>query len=879
MSNTFFHLHAHSEYSVLDGMPTVKDMVDKVERLGHPALALTDHGNMSGAVQLYKETTARDMKPFIGEEFYFVHDINDPDAERYHMLIHALTLDGYKQLVWLSSLSHQRPNFHKRPRIDWKALEHLDGSDLMATSGCFFGLVCQLIQDDRYSEAKKVVKRLKRTFPHFYIEVQMHDNDEDEWLLGELWTLAQETSTPVVVTNDAHYCDKHDQSTHDFMKSIAYHGTDAGDYQFPGSAYHLSSGKAIKKKLKLYPHIWEAACESFDEVLDLNELRIPNLDKYQYFVPSMADEPVDKLRRLCKRGLKKMGLSGRKEYTDRVKHELGVIEKLSMADYFLLTLEIIDFCHQEQIFVEARGSANGSLVCYLTGISQADPVEYECLFERFLSLDRTKPPDIDLDIEDTGRVRVIEFMAKRFGTVNIGTYNKMGINDEGTGSVLVQFFGAERRRLGEDFKNLWGGVKTIGEIKELNPTVARHLNDLHNMTVRRGAGAHAGGFVLETGDNPIGEFLPTMLIASSETTVTQYTMDDVEDMGFLKMDCLGQSSLRVIRRTFEMLGHDVRDGMAWIPLDDRPVYGQLRKGRTNTGIFQFEGYTAAKGCKEMGVKNIEDLIVVNALYRPATMNSGWKDIFIRNRKYGTPGYPSDIHEEVTKKTYGVIVYQEQVMTFLRLLGFPNDRLNAMLKALKASNDKIDKAARTIEDAYADFMDLASDAGMEANLADETWAGLEEFSNYSFNRGHSVAYALRGYRTAWLKVNHPIEFHTALLEVWASTKKERLIEIEARKCKVELLPPDINESEANWILSRSGGARRGFLSIKGIGKEAANELINQRPLDGYRNLSSIAERCEAKKVSGFKNASDGILTGVGKSLQEAGALVSIGVDRY
>lgn len=884
----FFHTHVHSEFSCLDGMADIPTMVAKAAKMGQPGIALTDHGNMSGVFQLYKSAKKHGLAPFLGLEAYTVGQVDDKTAKRHHLTLLAYTTDGYKNLAQLSSTSHRRDHYHYKPRLS--EFDFVEAKASGATSGiacltgCYFGEVCQAIvsepdEDDGIEKAKRLVRFYQSIFDRVYIEVQHHNTQHEVWdddrLVQALHRLSQETGCPPIITNDCHYCDKGEKELHDMMKSIAY-SSDPGDVSFPGDSYHLASESWVKVHYRDHAEVWDAAQQSYQELIEANELAIPVLDDYQYHVPQIAESPMRRLEYLC---LKAMG--GKElgpKYGARLDYELGVIEGLGMADYFLLVHDYVQWCNEQGIFVMARGSAAGSLVCWLLGFTQVDPLKWNLTFDRFLTPDRIRPPDIDLDIEDVRRADVIEYLQGKYEVVQIGTYNKLSYDeDSGRGGLYVQYISAQRKILGDKFPKTLGKVKTLHDLDEVRPQDAERIRRLGDVALRRSPGAHAAGFLVGAPpSHNVSDWIPTMLIPSSGTEVTQMMMDDVEDAGYIKIDLLGLRSLATVRRCLELIG---KDGLDWIPLDDKETFKFLRKGNSETGIFQLEGYTAAKGCREVKVKTVDDLILVNALYRPATRDSGYVDLFHHNRdNRGSISYPHPIFKNHLQETFGVPCFQEQVLAILRDLGMPVAELNAFLKAVKGKHAKggySDESTAIFVNNKRRFEALCKDKEMTDEQTEEAWELVEGFAAYGFNRAHATAYSLLGYQMAYLKTHHSVQFHAALLETSVGTTKEDQYVKETRRIGVPVLGACVNRSAVLWAIDPSGRAiRKGLSSIKGVGPKAADAIVASAP---YESVDEIIDRCPAKSVTGGKSwKTDGTLSGVLESLRKAGALKAVGV---
>lgn len=879
----YFPTHAHSEFSWLDGSGTVKEMVAKVSKLGQPGLALTDHGVMAGAISLYREAKQADLFPFPGEEFYLVKNVDDPDEreKRYHLTLMALNQKGFEALIKLSSRSHQRDRFHRKPLIDLADLAamHDEGvtDGIALTTGCFFGLFQQSLVHKGKDAAASVAQMYSSWFPHTFIEFQHHnisdDDHDDSEIVRQCHEIAHDLGLPMLVGQDSHYCSKGDKHAHDMMKEICYFG-DADDYKFPGDSFHLASSTWIRRHYT--DEQWSDALDGHERLLDLHDLILPELDNYSMRVPKMSPIPDRQLLNHVDAGLSKRGGALFDHYEKRKDYELEIIAKMKMSNYFLLVEDVVKWCRDQGIVVNTRGSANGSLVCYALGISEVDPLEWNTDFERFLSLERDKPPDIDLDVESSRRQDVIDYLASKYPSmVQIGTYSKLGLHTEpdpdtgemvNKGSLLVQYMAAKRRQ----------GL-FLDEVPEEDHDALYALSD---MSVRKAAGTHASAFTLPGDGLPIDKYLAKMLIASSNTTVTQAPMDDVESVGYLKLDILGLRSLATVSNCLDMVGMDLEE----IPWDDRKTCTLLRSGNKTAGVFQFEGGSTRRGAKEMKIKSTEDAIICMALYRPALMNGGQTEKYLANRESNTTEQISQVIDWITKDTFGIPVFQEQVLKIMQAAGLKFDEYNRVMKAVKASNDKIGEyALQTFEDTEPIFLKRACNKGMTIEEAREAWRVVCEFTDYGFNRAHAVSYGIMGYRSAYLKRHYPLEYMASLLMTWAGTDKEKMYVKEARRMKLPIIRPDVNRSDVLWTVDRSRkepALRKGLLSIKSIGVAVANAIVTEREENGeYADMDDFVERLPGRPVSGGKAwKKDGVsgLNGAMRTLARAGALSSLGI---
>lgn len=911
-------------------MAGVGQTVAKAARLQQPFMALTDHGNMAGAVELYTSCRKNGIEPIPGVEIYLA----DPDHEgeldgtvkRYHAGLLALNLKGYMALVEMVSRSHTRPRFSRYPRFTLQDLAELGqayGKHLALTSGCFFGLVQQRLVNEGPEEASRVLKAYAQWFPNTFVELQNHDIDHegtkwtDDLISDTMHDMANSIGLPVVCTQDSHYLDKKDKSAHGLMKRMVYGGVEDA---FPGDAFHFSTAQWVQSHHT--PEAWAASEESMLWFVDNAMVRIPELEKFKVHLPNLARRADLKLRGICQDALDAYlgeGVSNAKyrKYVDLLKFELDVIEYCGVPNYFLLVRKVVDFCEQSNICIEARGSANSSLVCFLMGITQVDPLIWKTDFNRFLSKDRVKPPDVDLDVEDERRGEVIEFMAREWQTMRIGTWSKLGmtVDEHGDerGSVVVSYMAYLRRmvesqasELGKSkgwtkakteeyakgqFNKRFGHIKGLAEIKEYSEPDYWDLKSMLNMdSVNRSYGAHAGGILIGADDIDVSDLVPTMLIASSETTVTQFDMDAVEQFGFLKMDILGQSSLTVMSLCQRLMGRENPNDFTWIPMNDTEACKILREGRVDNGVFHFEGYSKAKGGKELGIRNVKDAVVATALYMPAAVNSGQKDKFIQARR--NPRYKERLRLEAASvhrvfenelaDTNYLVVYQEQPLNILRALGMPEPMINMTYKVLKDSGaGSAERNAERLKQIRTEFDKICESNGIDK--VDEAWHYIAGYDVYGFNRAHATGYGIRSYRTAYLKAHYPLEFMTALLTVWAGRKtqkkdREALYVREARRMGLRLLPPDVNVSGPSWTLdkvsSRRGAIRRGLVSIPGIADKTARDIHAYAP---FKSIDDMVDRVRIgnKVMTGAKVwQQHRKMAGTVAALDAAGALESL-----
>lgn len=879
-TNPYWSLHTHSRFSNNDALSDVGDTVVQAVKLGYPALGLQDHGNMAASVQLYQACKKHGIAAFPGTEFYTVPSIEqhkldyankEKKASRYHLGITAYNTKGYENLVWLNTLAHSQ-HFHK-PLLDYASLAsaaesgRLEG--LACNTGCFFSWTVQQLITNGEQAAKQFITTLDTWFPgHTYVEMQNHnivhgDGWDDDVVADALLGIADQLGLPAVVTQDSHYLHLEDKPAHETLKRLVAWGDQPDDAVFPGDGFHLADIAWMRAH---HPKRLERGCEGLSHLLSSHAVSIPVLDSYQYSVPQLVNSPQTAMGKRCVNKLREWELPRR--YEDRFIAELEVIKISEMAGYMLLTAEICDYMTAEGIRYQTRGSAAGSIVCWLLGITNVDPVKWDLRFERFLSKDRTKPPDIDLDIQHDKRQDVIAWLRTKYAVHQISTwaqYSLAGEEETTTGSLRVKYFASSAKRGGP---TLWEDVPAEDK---------RALFDLADRGIYSGLGKNAAGVVITARETDFSKLVPLHHMSSGEP-VAQYNKGDVESLGLVKLDVLGSKTLTVIERSLGLVGGlDLPE----IPTNDTSTFSFIRSGRTD-GIFQLEGHTTQRGLKQLRPTTVKHIIAAMALYRPAIMRSGATDAYCRRKNHEeiTPVRHGLINA-ATKDTQGILLYQEQTMNLVRELGMTVEDLNKFLKAVKASNKDIEDAGRIIDEYMVWLEAECKKRGMTDGESVWVVDAVHGFAEYSFNRAHATVYGLTAYYCAYLAVHHPLEFHTALLAISTESTdkkadKERVYLRAARARGISIRQPDINSSGANYTLDhRFGVIRRGLTSIKGVGRVSAQELEAKQP---YKDLDDLCDRTLPSKVSGGKdyrasrNPKD--ICGVIEKLMESGALESI-----
>lgn len=854
----YWSAHTHSRFSVKDALTTVDSLVERAYHLDFPALGLTDHGTMAGIHQLYSACNARGMMAVPGIEAY-VSDNRHTQATRAftrHLGLLATTSEGLENLIGLNNLAHK--SFNHRPVIDFAdllaAADRGQTEGIHAMTGCFFGWLPATFINAGELAARNVLVTLRKIFgDRVYVELQNHRIDEhghsDADLVADLFGLAQQMSLPVVVTNDAHYTTPSQRKMHDVLKFMAAFGPTPEDAQFPGDGYWLCSTTTMQSRFE--PHVFDAGVAGLEKILAGYDLRIPELDIYTPKIPARSRgtglDADEQLRRAClasPRMTPKMSA--------RLDEELAVIRTTGFAGYMLLVADITGFMRSEKIVFSTRGSASGSVVSYLLDITQVDPLEYGLLFERFLSPDRVSPPDIDLDIQHDRRKEVVDWMYANYACVQIGTWGELKLNDTGDKGSMQVMWNQAARKSG----------------RRVAPPV-QIMHELSDLEVYEKTGTHAAGILVVRSPEDLNR-IPMQWIASSKTLVTALDMDDLEKAGYLKVDLLGLRTLSAVSGTAAELGIDLDE----VPLDDKAVYAKIKSGNLD-GAFQLSGWTTMKGCKAMKPRTFAELVHVMALYRPAAMNSGATDLYLA-RRAGTRKLDENVPEVIRKhlaETRGVALFQEQLISVLRDIGVDPLLLSKVLKAVKASNAKVGAASEVMEDALNLVQHLAVDAGFTQTDLEWLARTMRAYSEYSFNKAHSVAYARLAYQSVWLMVHHPAHYFAHAISAYAgkSVRVNELVSSARKHYGVRFVKPHVNYSKMDTSVT-DGMVVYALTEVAGVGEAAAKEITSKAP---FESVFDLASRCNSRVVTGSKaflaGADLSVAGGVITALHNAGAL--------
>lgn len=878
----YWSAHTHSRFSAKDALPTVSDIVKTVAGYGQHAVALTDHGHVSGIWQLYTAARKHGIMPFPGIEAYVATDRRASRPTTAHLGIIAYNNTGWDNLIGLNNL--MMTNFRYKPLVDLNDLYLLRDQGLLeglvATTGCWFGLVQRALDTGGHKAAMGTVKTLADIFGgRVYVEMQYHgigdhnENEINDWL----YAIAYAMGLPLVITSDSHYLHPGDKPAHNMLKRLGSWSQDDPDSAvFPGDGYHLCTEEEMMMRFSTGDEIaplelFDAGVEGLGDLYRRNTLFVPELETFTTAVPHVVDrsgnyagnDDMDYvLMHKCMDALEfndAIPLISYEKYEQRLHHELGVITGAGFSGYILLTAKVTDYMRREGIMFTVRGSASGSLVNWLMGISDLDPVAFDLSFERFLSGDRAKPPDIDIDIEHSRREQVVEWLRSQYACMQIGTWRELKFSSES---------------VDEDRGSLWVKWAMMCRKKGLDPNYVSDddrelLFTLAGHRAFDGMGTGPAGLLVANDDSVLAR-VPWNYVASSKTIVTGPDKRDVEAAGYVKLDLLGLKTLTAIRISLEAAGVTLAD----IPWTDPQVYRRISRGHTE-GMFQLSGYTANKGCLRLKPRNFEDLVASMALFRPAAMDSGATDEFIarkREKKQWDPHHK--FIETRTKDTMGVLIYQEQLIEIFRDLGMGSDDLNATLKAVKASNSATEEARVIMSQTQEKVIALAGEAGMSEHDINWLINAMRAYAEYGFNRAHAVAYARLAFVTGWLAVHHPAAFWTGALTALSddADRKPRLLR-SAGEDKVRVLGAHVNFSGLDYTpVPFQPVIRKGLLSVDKVGINVANALLANAP---YVSLIDIAQRCPRRIVTGsaalLKGHTPQACGGVIAALYNAGAL--------
>lgn len=861
MKDPFVHLHVHSEYSLLDGAIRCSEIAAKAAEWGSPAVALTDHGAMYGAVEFYEKCHACEVKPLIGCEVYvdpLGHTCRDRKGGNNHLILLARDLEGYHNLVKLVSIANT-DGFYYRPRIDHDLLARYS-KGLIASSACLAGEIPSLILEGNEEGAAERASLYQDILGkgNFYLEV-MHNALAEQALVNKaIVRIAKRTGIPLVATNDAHYLNASDASWHDILLCVQTNATvnEPNRYRFGASDFYLRSPEEMwtlfgRELPEALTNTLEIA-EKCDVKLDFNVYRLP-----RYEVPE-GETLESYLEKLAWEGLdERMNGNPPQEYRERMSYELGVIKKMGFAGYFLVVSDFIRAAKSRGIPVgPGRGSAAGSLAAWALKITELDPIRYQLLFERFLNPERISMPDIDTDISDKRRDEVLDYVVQKYGRNHVAqiiTFDRM--KSKGAIRDVGRALGIPLADVNRVAKSVPDGVGSISEALEESPDLSlfqkkepaiKNLLEVAGKIegLARHCSQHAAGVVISPVE--VTDLVPVRKIGEGQV-VTQFGMEAIEKLGLVKMDFLGLRTLSMIEDTLENIrlnGKDVPDINA-LPLDDPSTFSLLQAGDT-LGVFQLESPGMRQLLKKIVPDSFEDLVAILALYRPGPLESGMVDQFI-NCKHGRSEvvYPHPLLEPVLKETYGVILYQEQVMQIAATLaGFSLGEADLLRRAMGK------KKMEVMEQQRKKFVDGCLRNGVERGTAESLFDLIQKFAGYGFNKSHSAAYALISYQTAYLKAHYKAEFLAAFLSSQIGSRMDVLARYvrEVRNAGIQVLPPDINESGATF--SAVGRVIRfGLKAVAKAGETAVEAILQARQTKGtFQSLWDFLNKVDLRIVN-------------------------------
>ncbi len=878
----FVHLHTHSHYSLLDGLAKIDDLVLRAKELGMESLAVTDHGVLYAAVEFYKKARAAGIKPILGVEAYIAprdRASREPGERYFHLILLAENDTGWHNLVKLVTKAHIE-GFYYKPRADKDLLrEHHEG--LIALSACLSGEVNRNLLHGKYEEAKRVALEYQEIFgpKNFFLEIGSHPNiPEVTKIHNDIVRLSKDTGIPLVATQDIHYLRKEDAEYHDILLAVQTGNKMSDDDRLTLKAddFSMTSPEEMTEKFKDLPEAilnTVKIAERCNVQIQIGKVILPDF-------PKPAGKTANQyLRELVNERLETRFKKEQQTETihERLEYEIGVVEKTGFADYFLIVADMINWAKMHGVSVgPGRGSAAGSLVAYVLGITDINPLDYNLLFERFLNPDRIQMPDIDIDFADTRRDEVLAYLREKYGEDHVAqiiTFGTMaaraGIRDAGRAMGLTYGFCDQLAKLIPFNLKLNDAIKKVPELAEFyekNADAKKVLDAaLHLEGVARHASVHACGTVISK--KPLVEYVPLQLAPQDKANIiTQFEMHSVEDLGLLKMDLLGLKNLTIIEETIRLVketqGGDIK--LSELPLDDKKTFELLRAGNT-TGVFQLEGGGMRRYLKELKPTELEDIIAMISLYRPGTLDAGMVPHYIA-RKNGEEKitYMHPRLEPILKKTYGIGVYQEQMMQIARDLGgFTLAEADTLRKAIgKKIKSLLDEQKERLVNGM-----LAN--GIDKKTAGEIWELFPPFARYGFNKSHAACYATIAYRTAYLKAHYPEEFMAGLLNAEVNDLDRIAILIqEAKQSGLEILAPDVNKSFVNFV-PEGKSIRFGLLAIKNVGGEITKSIIEERIKGGpFKNLEDVLLRVQHKDLN--KKSLE--------SLIKAGAMDSLGVER-
>ncbi len=872
MDSKFIHLHTHSHYSLLDGLSKVEEIVGIAKKNKMSAIALTDHGNMYGAIEFYKECRTAGIKPIIGVEAYIAFrgrtdKESGIDNKRYHLTLLAKNFKGYKNLMHLVTISNLEGYYYK-PRMDKEILRKYH-EGIICLSGCMASELSRTILSDDDDKAEEIIKEYQDIFgiENYFLEIHSHPHiDGDKKLRDKIIELGKKLKIRVVAAQDSHYPNKDDHEVHHTLLQVntGTDGKDVGKFEFSDDDFSLIDEKTARQ---YFPDIPEVV-ENTKFVADLCEdYKLPLGHAYfPEFIIEKGVSPDDELRALAYRGFAYRELGQKKEYLDRLEYELGIIKQKGYSTYFLVVGDLLHYAHKNGILTNIRGSVAGSLTTYLLGITNVDPLDYALPFERFLNPERPSLPDIDMDFADNRRDEIIEYVRKKYGedrVAQIGTFGTMMA--KGSVRDVARALGYEYS-VGDRISNMipFGiqgmpmtidhAMEIVPELKEIYEKEAdtKKIIDLAKKMEGcvRHISVHAAGVVIAP--RVLYEFSPIQYDPRGGNIITQYDMYSIEDTGLPKFDFLGIRNLAILADAVELVKkiHNINIDLDKIPLDDKKTFQLLTSGETS-GLFQLNSSGMTHYLKELKPTSIHDINAMVALYRPGPIQ--FIPLYIeRKRNSKLIKYLDKALEPILKQTYGVLVYQDDLLLIaINIAGYTWGEAD---KFRKAVGKKIPKEMAEQKDKFIDG--CVSHSGWQRKKATELWNQIEPFAAYGFNKAHSASYGRVAYQTAYMKANFPVEYMSAIMTA-ESGDVDKIAEIvtECKKMGINTLPPNINESFGGFTVvsdkdkGKNKAIRFGLYTIKNLGADIADEIIAERKRNGaYKSLADFFERINHKNLN-------------------------------
>ncbi|GAA4711997.1 DNA polymerase III subunit alpha [Brevibacillus fulvus] len=857
MNGSFVHLHTHTEYSLLDGAARIEALVRKTAELGMPALAITDHVNLYGAVPFYKACRAAGVKPILGMEAYILTEGNLQDRIRNapapaHLILLAENESGYRNLLKLSSIAHLEGHY-LLPRLT-KEILRKHSAGLIALSGCLQGEVARSLLAGETEQARLAALEYREIFgdDRFYLELQDHGLERERRLNQRLVELHRETGIPLVATNNVHYVEQSEARLQDLLLAIGEGKTleEAERFRYETDQYYLKSPEEMAKLFAYAP-------EALANTLRIAERCTVELAFGQHILPyfpiQTGETPDEMLKRLCLEGCRERYGEIGPDISQRLEHELNIITRTGFTDYFLIVWDFMRYAHEHGIPTgPGRGSAAGSLVAYALKITNVDPLKYNLLFERFLNPERVTMPDIDIDFSIERRDEVIHYVANKYGydrVAQIITFGTMAaraaVRDVGRAMGLsLGLIDRVAKQIPQS------GSMTIEKALQVNPELARLAEENKQVAqllelsqglegLPRHASTHAAGVVISR--EPLTDYVP-LQSGSEGLALTQYPMEVLEEIGLLKMDFLGLRNLTIIQETLRLLQQEgVQLDLNRLPPADEKTFRMLSRGET-TGLFQLESAGMRSVLRELKPTGIDDIVAVLALYRPGPMEIIPEYIDAKHgRKKVAYAHP-DL-EPILRETHGFMIYQEQIMQISsKMAGFSLGEADILRRAVGK------KKRELLAEQRDKFVAGSIRQGYDERLAHEIYDLIVRFADYGFNKAHSVAYAIIAYQMAYLKANYPLPFMAALLSlsIGSQAKIAEYVE-EARRLHVTVLPPDVNESEAFFAV-KAGAIRFGLAAVKNVGYGAIDSIVKERSGKPYRDLFDFCSRVDSRLVN-------------------------------